>query len=71
MFYASSHYLISLTPREIQVMWLLVRGMPNKICAEKLGCSTRTIEIHRARVFQKLGVRNVLEMTIKLHKFGV
>lgn len=51
--------LSKLTPRERDVAALLDEGLTNKEVAAKLGCSPRTIEIHRARVFEKLDVRNV------------
>ncbi len=58
--------LYHLTPRELQVMWLISRGLSNKLCALQLGCSTRTIEAHRARIFKKLNVRNAVELVYKL-----
>jgi len=51
--------LDSLTPRESEVMDLVVRGMANKVIAMDLGVSQRTVELHRARVMQKMGVRNL------------
>jgi len=41
------------TPRELDVMRLLVKGLPNKGIAETLGISPRTVEIHRAHVMEK------------------
>lgn len=52
----------SLTPREREVMQLLVLGLPNGEVAERLGISPRTVEIHKARVLAKLGARNVAEL---------
>ena len=42
------------TPREYEVMRLLIRGLPNKGIAEALGISPRTVEIHRAHVMEKM-----------------
>ncbi len=44
----------SCTPREHDVMRLLVKGLPNKGVAETLGISPRTVEIHRAHVMEKM-----------------
>jgi two-component system response regulator FixJ len=46
--------LAMLTPREREVLDLLVAGLPNKAIANRLVASPRTIEVHRARVFEKL-----------------
>lgn len=46
--------LASLTPREREVLDLMVEGSPNKVMAADLGVSQRTIEIHRARVMEKM-----------------
>lgn len=51
-----------LTQREQQVAHYVTRGCPNKVIAAELGVSQRTIEAHRARVFQKLRVRNAVEL---------
>lgn len=64
----TNHILYELTPRELQVMWLISRGLSNKLCAVKLGCSIRTIEAHRARIFKKLEVRNAVELVYKLER---
>ncbi len=52
----------TLTPREHEVMDKLIEGKVNKIVARELDCSTRTVEIHRARVLQKMGVDNVSQL---------
>jgi len=49
----------SLTRREREVMDLVVEGKPNKNIARDLGISQRTVEIHRARVMEKMDVRSV------------
>ncbi|AZG07344.1 LuxR family transcriptional regulator [Pigmentiphaga sp. H8] len=57
----------SLTPREREVMDLLVEGRANKVIADRLGISIRTVEVHRARVLAKLGVRNAVELVWRMH----
>ncbi|HEX6960338.1 MAG TPA: response regulator FixJ [Lacipirellula sp.] len=51
-----------LTPREREVMDLVVAGHPNKVIADRLGIAVRTVEIHRARVMDKTGARNLSEL---------
>ncbi|PLC52410.1 helix-turn-helix transcriptional regulator [Pollutimonas nitritireducens] len=60
-----------LTPRERDVMDYVVSGKPNKIIAAELGVSQRTIEAHRARIFQKMQVRNAVELTRCIMSQGV
>ena len=48
-----------LTPREREVMDLVVTGRHNREVAETLGISVRTVEVHKARLMAKLGVDNV------------
>jgi two-component system response regulator FixJ len=50
-----------LTPRERDVLDGLAQGLPNKTIAYDLGISPRTVEIHRANVMSKLGVRSLSE----------
>jgi two-component system, LuxR family, response regulator FixJ len=56
----------SLTPRERQVMDLVVEGAANKVIAVDLALSERTVEIHRAKVMEKMGARSVAQL-VKLH----
>lgn len=58
--------LDSLTPRERQVMDLVVDGVANKVMAIDLGLSERTVEIHRAKVMEKMGARSVAHL-VKMH----
>jgi two-component system, LuxR family, response regulator FixJ len=54
--------LESLTPREREVLALMTRGRPNKLMAADLALSQRTIEIHRARVMEKMQADSLAEL---------
>ncbi len=54
--------LASLTERETSVMHRVVSGLPNKLVADQLDISVRTVEVHRARVFDKMGVKSAVEL---------
>ena len=54
--------LADLTERERDVMQLVARGMPNKLIADQLAISVRTVEVHRARVFDKMEVKSAVEL---------
>ncbi len=54
--------LDSLTDRERDVMQLVVEGLPNKLVADQLNISVRTVEVHRSRVFDKMGVKSAVEL---------
>jgi len=54
--------LAELTERERDVMRLVVEGRPNKLIADELDISVRTVEVHRARVFEKMEVRSAVEL---------
>ena len=50
-----------LSERERQVMALMIKGMHNRHIAKELGISPRTVEVHKARVMEKLGARNLVD----------
>lgn len=59
---AAEESLSHLTERERQVLDLLVVGKPNKVIAYELDISPRTVEIHRARVMEKLQARSLADL---------
>ena len=60
-----------MTPRERQVLELLLSGGTNKTMAIKLGLSPRTVEIHRARVMERLGARTLPEAVLMAADAGL
>jgi len=52
----------SLTPREREVLTLVTSGKANKVMAADLGVSQRTVEIHRARVMEKMGAASLAQL---------
>jgi FixJ family two-component response regulator len=69
---ASARRLLdSLTPREFEVMQLVITGMLNKQIAGDLGTREKTIKVHRGRVMKKLGVVSVAELVRLVEKAGI
>ncbi|MCZ4303843.1 response regulator [Zoogloeaceae bacterium G21618-S1] len=63
--------LEQLTGREREVMGLILAGKFNKVIADELNISMRTVEVHRARVFEKMGVRSAVELAQQLTLAGL
>jgi FixJ family two-component response regulator len=61
----------TLTPRERGVFEKLITGASNKEVGRKLGISPRTIEIHRARILKKLGVKSVADLVRMAMRLGI
>ncbi len=59
---AVERLLAALTEREHAVMRLMLDGLPNKLIADQLQISVRTVEVHRARVFDKMKVKSAVEL---------
>lgn len=62
--------LESLTPREREVLEMVSSGKPNKIMAADLGVSQRTVEIHRARVMEKMGASSLAQLVRMVMDLG-
>jgi two-component system, LuxR family, response regulator DctR len=62
--------LAELTEREREVMRLVIDGRPNKLIADELQISVRTVEVHRARVFEKMNVKSAVELANLLRDQG-
>ena len=61
----------TLTPRELEVMALVVRGRLNKQVADELGTVEKTIKVHRARVMEKMKVTSLAELVVVAEKLGI
>ncbi len=62
--------LAELTEREREVMRLVIEGKPNKTIADQLAISVRTVEVHRAQVFDKMNVKSAVELANLLRESG-
>lgn len=58
--------LATLTEREREVMAGILTGKLNKVIADDLQIAMRTVEVHRARIFEKMGVRSAVELAQRL-----
>lgn len=63
--------LAELTDREREVMRLIIAGRPNKLIADDLDISVRTVEVHRARIFDKMHVKSAVELANRLRDHGL
>ena len=62
--------LALLTAREREVMELILKGKYNKVIADELDISMRTVEAHRSRIFEKMGVRSAVELAQTLKEIN-
>jgi FixJ family two-component response regulator len=63
--------LATLTPRELEVLRLVVRGMLNKQIAAELGAAEKTVKVHRGRVMKKMQVDSVAEVVKMTQRVGL
>jgi RNA polymerase sigma factor (sigma-70 family) len=63
--------LAMLTPREFDVLKLVIGGMLNKQIASQLGTTEGTIKVHRGRVMEKMGATSIAELVILAQRAGI
>lgn len=63
--------LAELTEREREVMQRVIAGLANKLIADELDISVRTVEVHRARMFEKMNVRSAVELANLLREHAL
>lgn len=61
----------TLTPRERDVLRLIVTGLPNKQIADRLGAAEKTIKVHRARVMEKMQADSLARLVLMAHGVGI
>ena len=59
---AEANGVDALTPREREVLEAIIAGASNKVAGRKLRISPRTVEVHRARIIDKLGAKNTADL---------
>jgi FixJ family two-component response regulator len=63
--------LESLTPRELEVMLLVVNGLSNKEAAKQLNVSNRTVDVHRAKIMEKMQAQDLADLTVMAMHCGL
>ena len=66
--HGTARALAELTDREREVARQVIEGRPNKLIADGLQISVRTVEVHRARVFEKMNVKSAVELANLLRR---
>ncbi|NGO08074.1 response regulator transcription factor [Streptomyces sp. HC44] len=63
--------LVSLSPRELEVLRLVIDGVPSKTIATRLGISTKTVDVHRTRIREKAGAESMATLVRDLLQAGL
>jgi FixJ family two-component response regulator len=63
--------LCQLTPRELEVMVLIVKGLSNKEAAKQLVVSNRTVDVHRSKIMEKMEAADLAELTVMAMHCGL
>jgi FixJ family two-component response regulator len=61
----------TLSPREHEVLLLVVKGLMNKEIADALGAALKTVKVHRGRVMHKMQVQSVAELVLAVERVGI
>ena len=61
----------TLTPREIEIVRMVVQGLRNKVIAERLTISEGTVNVHLHNIYEKLGVDGRLELVLRAQQMGL
>jgi RNA polymerase sigma factor (sigma-70 family) len=61
----------TLTPREREVLALIVAGLPNKLVADQLGAAEKTVKVHRARVMEKMKANSLPDLVVMARLIGI
>lgn len=60
-----------LTPRQVEILKLIARGMSSKEIGFELGLSSKTVDVHRSRVMERLGVRDMASLILYAVRKGL
>jgi RNA polymerase sigma factor (sigma-70 family) len=61
----------SLTPREYEVVLMVVSGMPNKLIAADIGITENTVKVHRSRAMEKMQARSLADLVKIIERLGL
>jgi DNA-binding NarL/FixJ family response regulator len=67
----AKNYEVYFSKRELEIMKLISNGFASKQIADNLNISKLTVDTHRKNLIKKAGVRNTIELSVKLSKLGL